>query len=146
MQFVNICISDTFKTETKKISEGDPVEGTSLTLSCKDTEAGYPTTVTHHKWHKDGSVIDGQTGSDLTLNPLTTTGENGEYKCIKQNSAGWTSLSDATGYTLTVLCKYIYNNNSVSYIILITSILYSKRTKYGQHRPGIEDFINMSIL
>ncbi len=99
-------ITDTFKTQATNTS-GDPIVGTSLTLECTRTEQGNPNTVSSHRWYKDGSVMDGQTNSDMTLNPLSSPGDNGTYKCLMENSAGWTHLSDATGYSLIVWCEYL---------------------------------------
>jgi hypothetical protein len=96
-------VADTFITTTT--SSGDPISGTSITLSCTKTESGNPNIEDGFRWHKDGTVIDGSNG-ELQLSSLSSPGDNGEYKCAIQNSAGWTSLSDATGYTVIVWCKY----------------------------------------
>ncbi len=100
---------DTFRTKTTKLSGGDPVEDTLLTFRCTSTVTGYPDSVDAYHWYKDGSVIEGQSTSILTLSSLLSPRDNGEYKCTMHNPAGWTSLSDATGYNLTVWCEYCGN-------------------------------------
>ena len=104
IELLHSSVVDTFKTQTT--SSGDPISGTSLTLKCTKREDGNPNSEDGVRWHKDGTVIEGS-GSDLTLSSLSSPGDNGEYKCAIHNSAGWTSLSDATGYTLIVWCKLI---------------------------------------
>ncbi len=97
-------MTDTFKTHATKKTSVDPIVGTSLTLECTSGEQGNPNTVSSHRWYKEGSIMDGQTNSELTLNSLSSSEHNGEYKCLIKNSGGWTPLSEATGYSLIVWC------------------------------------------
>ncbi len=104
--WINFCMPDTFRTKTTKFSGADPVEDTPLILKCTSTVTGYPDSVDAYHWYKDGSVIEGHITSRLTLSSLQSPRDNGEYKCTMHNPAGWSSLSDDTGYNLTLWCEY----------------------------------------
>ncbi len=74
--------------------------------------------------------MDGQTNSELTLNTLSSSQHNGEYKCLIKNSGGWTPPSDPTdtaSLSSVSICPNtnyikIFSLNSTEYINILKFI------------------------
>ena len=88
------------------------VPGKSVTMQVKVTDAGYPSSLSY-QWYKNGSAVQGATGSTLTITPSEA---SAQYHCVVTNATGSVASRTATivRYSLPVLNEEYPANASIN--------------------------------
>ena len=107
-----VTVSDPPSTEVKQRDSGNPVEGSSFTLTCSLIDGNPRDDIKDVMWRKDNSMIVASdhyqlSGLDLTIRSLNHSRDDGLYSCAAENVAGVGLFSEK--YQLLVFCKYRWN-------------------------------------
>ena len=105
-------VSDPPSSEVKQRDSGDPVEGSSFTLTCSIIDGNPTDDIKNVIWQKDNVIVDASnhyqlSGQDLTIPSLNHSRDDGRYSCKTENVAGVGLFSEK--YQLLVFCKYSWN-------------------------------------
>ena len=105
-------VSDLPSSEVKQRDSGNPVEGSSFTLTCHITDGNPLNDIKNVTWRRGASMIFASdhyqlSGLDLTTHSLNHSRDDGRYSCAAENEAGTGFFSDKL--QLLVLCKYKWN-------------------------------------
>ena len=98
-------ISDSDKPSNTTVGQqsGNPIEGTSFTLTCVVNGGRPDPGPSSYTWWKDNELLD-EKSDTLTLEPLDHEEHDGTYTCAAANHVGRGPTSD--GELLQVYCEY----------------------------------------
>ena len=107
-----VTVSDPPSSEVKQRDSGNPVEGSSFTLTCHITDGNPRNDIRNVLWKKGDSIISHSdhyqlTGQYFIIRSLNQLGDDGFYSCAAGNEAEAGVFSDT--FQLLVLRKYLWN-------------------------------------